>query len=125
MRQAGELKRPEKSAVDRSTEAVASRLIRPAETVDAMSELRAASNQVELVQAQRKLARIQRLEEKHGALANKVLDNTPQWILEEAREQEAWIAQKKAEKASGIPASANGRASSKVPNKAGEQQEGQ
>jgi len=52
MRQAGELKRPEKSAVDRSTEAIASRLDRPAQEVDAMDELTAASNQRELVQAQ-------------------------------------------------------------------------
>merc|ERR1712061_739183 len=84
MRQAGELKRPEKSAVDRSTESIASKLLCPSEAVDAMDELRAAGNQVELVQVQRKLARIQRLEVKHGELAKKVLvGGTPQWILEE------------------------------------------
>lgn len=98
MREAGELKRPEKSAVDRSTEAVASRLDRPAEVVDAMDEMRGARNQTELVQVQRKLARIQRVADKKSALAGKVLANTPHWIMEEAREQEAWIAQKKAEK---------------------------
>merc|ERR1719491_1727375 len=99
MRQAGELKRPDKSAVDRSSESIASRLARPAEEVDAMDELRAAGNQVELVQVQRKLARVQRIAEEKGLLANKALTNTPQWILDEAREQEAWIAQKKVEKA--------------------------
>lgn len=98
MRQAGELKRPEKSAVDRSTEAVALRLARPAEAVDAMEELRAARNQHELAQVQRKLARIHRVAETKEGLAAKVVTNTPQWILEEAREQQAWIAQKKAEK---------------------------
>lgn len=99
MRQAGELKRPEKSAADRSTEAIASKLSRPAEVVDTMDELRAAQNQVELVRAQKKLARIQRLGDKHGILANKVLEGAPEWILEEARQQEAWIAKKKMEKA--------------------------
>lgn len=99
MRQAGELKRPEKSSVDRSTEAVAKRLDRPAEVVDAMDEMRHAANQKELVQVQRKLARTYRIAESKGALANKVLSNTPQWIVEEAKEQEIWIAQKKIEKA--------------------------
>jgi len=100
MRQAGELKKLEKSAVDRSTESIASKLSHPSETVDSMDELRAARNQVELVQAQRNLARIQRLGAKHGELAKKVLvGGTPQWIFEEAREQEAWVAKKKAESA--------------------------
>jgi len=64
-----------------------------------MDELRNAANQTELVQAQRRLARVQRLAEKHGPIAFKKLTNTPQWILDEAREQQEWIAQKKAEKA--------------------------
>ncbi|CAE8656603.1 unnamed protein product, partial [Polarella glacialis] len=98
-RQAGELKRPEKSSVDRSSEAVAAKLLRPAQEVDAMDELRNATNQVELVRAQRNLARLQRLGDKHGLMANKVVKAAPQWILDEAREQEVWIAQKKAEKA--------------------------
>jgi hypothetical protein len=98
MRQAGELKRAEKSSVDRSTEAVASRLDRPATVIDAMDEMRAAGNQVELERAQKRLARVQRIADHKSLLANKVLTNTPQWILDEAKEQEAWIAQKKAEK---------------------------
>ncbi|CAK0874719.1 unnamed protein product, partial [Prorocentrum cordatum] len=103
MRQAGELKRPEKSAVDRSSEAIASRLDRPAQAVDAMDELRAAGNQVELEQVQRRLARVQRLADRKGVMANKELAGAPRWILEEAREQERWIAQKKAEKAQQAP----------------------
>eukprot|EP00928_Gymnodinium_smaydae_P044238 TRINITY_DN29523_c0_g1_i1.p1 TRINITY_DN29523_c0_g1~~TRINITY_DN29523_c0_g1_i1.p1 ORF type:complete len:1076 (+),score=269.84 TRINITY_DN29523_c0_g1_i1:60-3287(+) len=99
-RQAGELHRPEKSATDRSSEAVASKLMKPSREIDAMDELRAASNQVELERAQRNLARLQRLGDKHGALANKVVKAAPQWILDEAMQQEAWISNKKAEKES-------------------------
>mmetsp|Transcript_33561 Transcript_33561/g.76661 ORF Transcript_33561/g.76661 Transcript_33561/m.76661 type:complete len:531 (+) Transcript_33561:3-1595(+) len=126
MRQAGELHRPTKSAVDRSTEVIASRLDRPPEVIDAMDELRAAGNQRELVQVQNKLARVQRLAEKKMGLASKVLDNTPQWVLDEAKEQEAWINKRKAEKAAkevqsvsarpadgkGVDASSTGAASS-------------
>ena len=36
--------------------------------IDAMDELRAASNQVELERVQRNLARLQRLGDKHGSL---------------------------------------------------------
>ncbi|CAJ1440948.1 unnamed protein product [Effrenium voratum] len=97
-RRAGELLRPEKSAVDRSSEAVASQLMRPSKEIDAMDELRAAANQVELERAQRNLARLQRLGDKHGALAHKVVKAAPQWVLDEARQQEEWIAKKKAEK---------------------------
>merc|ERR1712203_622171 len=98
MRQNGELKRVEKSAVDRSSEAVASKLLQPRQTIDAMDELRSAGNQVELERLQRKLARVKRLEDKHSVMAHKVLDNTPQWIKDEALAQEVWIAEKKAEK---------------------------
>ena len=37
-----------------------------------MDELRAASNQVELERVQRNLARLQRLGDKHGALASRL-----------------------------------------------------
>merc|ERR1712203_1202273 len=97
MRQNGELKRVEKSAVDRSSEAVASKLLQPRQTIDAMDELRSAGNQVELERLQRELARVKRLEDKHGVMAHKVLDNTPQWIKDEALAQEVWIAEKKTE----------------------------
>lgn len=100
-RQAGELQRPEKSSVDRSSEAVASRLLRPSQEVDAMEALREASNQVELERVQRNLARMQRLGDKHGLLAHKVVKAAPQWIHDAAEEQKAWIAKKKAEIAEG------------------------
>jgi len=97
-RQVGDLRRQEKSAVDRSSEAVAAKLMKPQQEIDAMDELRAASNQVELERAQRNLARLQRIGDKHGALANKVVKAAPQWVLDQAREQVEWIAKKKAEK---------------------------
>lgn len=102
-RQAGELQRQEKSAVDRSSEAVASKLMQPSKEIDAMDELRAASNQVELERVQRNLARLQRLGDKHGALAHKVVKAAPQWVLDEARQQAERIAKKKAEKAEKSP----------------------
>jgi hypothetical protein len=98
-RQAGEVTQATKSRVDLSTEAIASKLARPAEEVDAMVELKGAANQKELVVAQRKLARYQRIAEEKGALASKVLNGTPQWILEDARKQAEWVAEKKKEKA--------------------------
>jgi len=63
-----------------------------------MDEMRAAGNQVELERVQKKLARVQRIAEHKSLLANKVLTSTPQWILDEAKKQQEWIAQKKAEK---------------------------
>eukprot|EP00438_Fugacium_kawagutii_P005691 Skav227821 [mRNA] locus=scaffold948:273933:277061:+ [translate_table: standard] len=109
-RQAGELHRPEKSAVDRSSEVPWEVPSSPpgqgGTWIDAMDELRAASNQVELERVQRNLARLQRLGDKHGA--HKVVKAAPQWVLDEARalsksmasaEQAERIAQKKAEKA--------------------------
>merc|ERR1712151_234211 len=97
-RQAGELSKPQKSSVDRSSEAIASRLARPADEVDAMVEMRNAANQKELIVAQRKLARYQRIAEEKGELAAKVVTHTPAWILEDARKQAEWVAAKKKEK---------------------------
>merc|ERR1712151_1105944 len=97
-RQAGELSKPQKSSVDRSSEAIASRLARPAEEVDAMAEMRQASNQKELIVAQRKLARYQRIAEEKGELAAKVVTHTPSWILEDAKKQAEWVAARKKEK---------------------------
>ncbi|CAK0847205.1 unnamed protein product [Prorocentrum cordatum] len=97
-RQAGELARPQKSRTDRSAEVIASQLARPAEEVDAMREMQGAANQKELVVAQRRLARFQRVAEEKGALAAKVVKNVPQWIQEDARKQAEWVAAKKLEK---------------------------
>jgi len=96
-RQAGELKRSEKSAADRSTEAVASQLMRPAVEVDASATLQDAESQPELKLAQQKLVRLQRRAESQ-ALPGKVLTHAPQFIKDEARAQEAWIEQRKLEK---------------------------
>jgi len=100
-RQAGEAggDKVHKSRVERSSEAVASRLARPTEELDAMTELRLAANQKELVVAQRKLARYQRIAEEKGLLANKVLKNVPEWVREDAMKQAEWVAAKKKEKA--------------------------
>lgn len=99
-RQAGEAgEKVHKSRLERSSEAVAARLARPTEELDAMTELRLAANQRELVVAQRKLARYQRLADEKGLLANKVLKNVPEWVREDALKQAEWVAAKKKEKA--------------------------
>lgn len=97
-RAAGDLEKTVKSRTDRSSEAIAAALLRPAEEVDAMAELRNAANQSELVVAQRKLARYQRLADEKGPLAGKVLKNTPQWITREAHAQAEWVSAKKEKK---------------------------
>merc|ERR1712048_1481661 len=97
-RQAGELSRPQKSSVDRSSEAIASRLARPQEEIDAMAEMRQAGNQKELIVAQRKLARYQRIAEEKGELAAKVVTHTPSWIFEDAKKQVEWVIARKKEK---------------------------
>jgi len=94
-RQAGEMEKPQKASADRSTEAIAARLSRPAEEVDAMQMMKGAANQKELIVAQRQLARYQRLAEAKGALASKVVKNVPEWILDDARKQAEWVAGKK------------------------------
>jgi hypothetical protein len=97
-RQAGELEKVERSK-DRSSEAIAMKLTRPADEVDAMKELSSAANQKELVVAQRKLARYQRIADEKGALATKVVKNVPQRIRDDAHKQAEWVATKKKEKA--------------------------
>ncbi|CAJ1402298.1 unnamed protein product [Effrenium voratum] len=113
-RQAGEANTTvHKSRLERSSEAVAARLARPVEELDAMTELRNAANQTELVVAQRKLARYQRLAEEKGLLANKVLKNVPEWVREDAMKQAEWVAAKKKEKAEQA-AGANGKGEDKT-----------
>merc|ERR1711866_26583 len=60
--------------------------------------MRQASNQKELIVAQRKLARFQRIAEEKGELAAKVVTHTPSWIFEDAKKQAEWVATKKKEK---------------------------
>eukprot|EP00435_Cladocopium_sp_Y103_P025081 s2039_g6.t1 len=108
-RQAGEAgEKVHKSRLERSSEAVAARLARPTEELDAMTELRLAANQRELVVAQRKLARYQRLADEKGLLANKVLKNVPEWVREDALKQAEWVAAKKKEKADAEASGASG-----------------
>jgi len=95
-RQAGELEKVERSK-DRSSEAIAMKLTRPADEVDAMKELSSAANQKELVVAQRKLARYQRIADEKGALATKVVKNVPQWVRDDAHKQAEWVDEKERE----------------------------
>lgn len=113
-RQAGELQRPTKSSADRSSEAIASRLARPAEQVDAMQEMRNAANQKELIVAQRKLARYERIADQKGALAGKVVKNTPSFIVEDARKQAEWVASQKKGRGKEKDASTSSEKQSKV-----------
>jgi hypothetical protein len=64
-----------------------------------MQELKGAANQKELVVAQRKLARYQRIAEEKGALAAKVVKAVPSWIVEDAQKQAQLVAEKKKQKA--------------------------
>mmetsp|Transcript_13885 Transcript_13885/g.34001 ORF Transcript_13885/g.34001 Transcript_13885/m.34001 type:complete len:1002 (-) Transcript_13885:149-3154(-) len=99
MRKSGELRVVEKSRhSDRSTEAMASRLMRPPEEIDAMQELQSAANQVELEKVQRKLGRMYRVAQNKGEMANRVVTSVPKWIKEEAESQRQYIANKQAEK---------------------------
>jgi len=100
MRQAGELQSKTKSAVDRSTESVALRLMKQPDEIDAMQVLREAANQQELKFAQRNLATVQRRAQKYE-LPNKVLKEMPHWIAKEAQLQAEWVAERKKEK--GLP----------------------
>lgn len=90
MRHAGDLQRKNKSAVDRSTESVALKLMKKPEEIDTMGVLREATNQQELKFAQRQLAAMHRYSEKYE-LPTKQLSGAPQFIAKEAREQAVWV----------------------------------
>merc|ERR1719330_627494 len=62
-RQAGELRRPQKSAASRSTEVVARKLAQPRLEIDAAAELRKVETQAELCRLQRRLADLHRRSE--------------------------------------------------------------
>mmetsp|Transcript_7240 Transcript_7240/g.15972 ORF Transcript_7240/g.15972 Transcript_7240/m.15972 type:complete len:954 (+) Transcript_7240:2-2863(+) len=100
MRKAGELRRVEKSSVDRSTEAIARRLVEEKQVYDVQSELREAQNQDDLVKAQRKVVRMQIAQsKKEVGLETKKMVGAPKYVLEEARKQhEVWQAKEKAKK---------------------------
>mmetsp|Transcript_171531 Transcript_171531/g.544875 ORF Transcript_171531/g.544875 Transcript_171531/m.544875 type:complete len:287 (-) Transcript_171531:71-931(-) len=93
-RAAGELRKPQKSAVSRSTEVIARRLSQPREEVDVAAELRKADTQAELCRAQRRLADASRRAETadtKAGLGPKLL-NIPRWVQEEAEQQKANLA---------------------------------
>merc|ERR1712070_325300 len=73
-----------------------------------------AANQKELIVAQRKLARYQRLAEEKGALAGKVVKAVPEWIVEDAKKQAEWVAEKKKEKAERDAAGSGGSVADKT-----------
>lgn len=110
-RQAGELKRAEKSAADRSTETVVSQLMRPAAEVDAIVALQEAETQPELQLVQQKIVRLQR-KAANQVVPGKVLTHVPQFIKEETRAQADWIAQRKREKLEGKVDASSATASS-------------
>merc|ERR1712178_276425 len=102
MRHAGDLQRKQKSAVDRSTESVALKLMQKPEEVDTMSMLRDATNQQELKFAQRHLATMQRFSDKYE-LPSKKLAGAPKFIANEAKLQAAWVDGQKKDKDKASP----------------------
>ncbi|CAE7364294.1 BRIX1 [Symbiodinium natans] len=114
-RKAGELHRPEKSAVNRSLESVARSLATEKIQVDVSAELRDAENQTDLVRAQKRMVRLQVTENKKEAgLGKKELVAVPAHIAREAasvREQaEAKKMDKLKSKAAGSTGSAGNSA---------------
>eukprot|EP00930_Biecheleria_cincta_P094010 TRINITY_DN8472_c0_g1_i2.p1 TRINITY_DN8472_c0_g1~~TRINITY_DN8472_c0_g1_i2.p1 ORF type:complete len:917 (+),score=176.92 TRINITY_DN8472_c0_g1_i2:70-2820(+) len=93
-RLAGDLKRPQKSAVSRSTESIAQRLTRPQQEIDAGAELRKANTQAELCRIQRRLADLQRRSEDSDAKAGlgPKLMYVNKWVKAEAAKQQENIA---------------------------------
>lgn len=101
-RQAGELHRPEKSAVDRSTEAVARSLASEKTQVDVSAELRDAENQDALVKAQKRMVRLQvSANKKEPGLGKKELVGVPSHIAREAAAVRERLEAKKADKSKG------------------------
>jgi len=86
-RQAGEFHQREKSAVDRSTEAVARTLTTEKPEFDVSAELRDAENQTDLVRAQKRMVRMQYSEsKKEPGLGKKKLLAMPAHIARQAEE---------------------------------------
>ena len=110
-RQAGELHRPEKSAVDRSTEAVARSLASEKTQVDVSAELRDAENQDALVKAQKRMVRLHvSAGKKEPGLGKKQLVAVPSHIAREAAAVRERLEAKKGEKSKDSSTSKTGRA---------------
>ncbi|CAJ1432931.1 unnamed protein product [Effrenium voratum] len=110
-RKAGELRGPEKSAVERSTEAVARSLASAKAQVDVGAELRDAENQDALVKAQKRMVRMQVTEgKKEPGLNKKELVGLPAHLLREAAAVRERMESKKGEKKDGgVVANVSGR----------------
>eukprot|EP00928_Gymnodinium_smaydae_P053617 TRINITY_DN37565_c0_g1_i1.p1 TRINITY_DN37565_c0_g1~~TRINITY_DN37565_c0_g1_i1.p1 ORF type:complete len:925 (-),score=143.48 TRINITY_DN37565_c0_g1_i1:85-2859(-) len=89
--------RVQKSAVHRSTESVAQKMMKPQQVIDAGEELRKATNQTELCRIQRRLADLQRRSEGVDAKAGlgPKLVGVNKWVKEEAEQQRENLAQGK------------------------------
>ena len=84
-RRAGELHRPDKSAVNRSLESVARSLATEKTRIDVSAELRDAESQTDLVRAQKRMVRLQMHESrKETGLSKKELVAVPAHIAREA-----------------------------------------
>ncbi|CAK0887116.1 unnamed protein product [Prorocentrum cordatum] len=117
-RRAGELQRPEKSAADRSTEAVARALAVEKTRVDVSAELRDAESQTDLIRAQRRMVRLQAAADKQEqGLGKKALVAVPGHVQREAARLREHAEAKKAEKAKpdaagNVPETSGGASSS-------------
>lgn len=92
-RRAGELEKPVKSAVSRSTEAVAQKLSKPRVEIDVGAELRKAETQRELCNTQRRLADLQRKADRpdvKAGLGPKLL-HVNKWVKAEAVRQQEYL----------------------------------
>lgn len=85
-RASGDIQRPQKSSVSRSTESVAQRLNQPQKEIDVAAELRKANTQAELCRIQRRMADLQRKSEasdSKAGLGPKLL-NVNKWVKADA-----------------------------------------
>jgi len=99
-RRAGELGKIDKSAVDRSTEAIARALATEKEQFDIAAELRDAENQTDLARAQKRMVRLQLAESrKEPGLSKKTLVAVPAHIRKEAAEARVRLDAKKKQQA--------------------------
>lgn len=96
-RRAGELNKPHKSAVSRSSEVIASKLTGPRVEIDVGAELRRANTQRELCNIQRRLADLQRRSETSDAKAGMgpKLVGVNKWLRAEAEKQKAFLSEGK------------------------------
>eukprot|EP00403_Amphidinium_massartii_P023050 CAMPEP_0178395010 /NCGR_PEP_ID=MMETSP0689_2-20121128/13001_1 /TAXON_ID=160604 /ORGANISM="Amphidinium massartii, Strain CS-259" /LENGTH=560 /DNA_ID=CAMNT_0020015657 /DNA_START=201 /DNA_END=1880 /DNA_ORIENTATION=+ len=94
-RKAGEMQAPKKSAVDRSTEAIARTLAAEKFEVDVGAELKDAENQDDLVRAQKRMVRMQMAQaRKEPGLSKTKLTHVPKEVLLEASKKQTQLNEK-------------------------------